>query len=156
MCTAQIQIWRRMDNARKAYNVMHLPHGTISRPRLRALPTTDLETRSSPKTLSSSSAILIFTISYICLTEIFPTKPVPAAPPLPAAAGAGGAPVPAVDPVDEFLLFRIDNDGGVCEPFSMPAQCRRRCETGGVRMVNENVRSGLIVIVVGVGVVGFK
>jgi hypothetical protein len=50
-------------------------HGTTSKPILRALPTTDRATLSSPRTFSSASAILILAISYICLTETFPANP---------------------------------------------------------------------------------
>ena len=38
----------------------------------------------------------------------------------------------------------------------MLAHCLRRCDTGGVRVVKVNVLSGLMVIVVGVGVVGLR
>lgn len=113
------------------YDPCILYHGTISNPRLRALPTTDRATLSSPSTFNSASAILIFAISYICLTETLPENP-------------------------ELPGVRLDNDGAACDPFSIPAHRRSRCETGGVRVVNVNVRSGLMVMVVGVGVVGFR
>lgn len=45
---------------------------------------------------------------------------------------------------------------GAPEPFSIPAAFFRRNETGGVRIENENVRSGLIVIDVGVGTDGWR
>lgn len=73
---------------------------------------------------------MILAISYICLTETFPANP---------------------EPPD----VRLDSDGAACDPLSIPAHRRSRCETGGVRVVNVNVRSGLMVMVVGVGVVGF-
>jgi hypothetical protein len=80
-------------------------HGTTSSPILRALPTTDRATLSSPRTFSSASAILILAISYICLTETFPANP---------------ADAPAV-----FDIL-VDSDGAACEPFSMLAHCLSR------------------------------
>lgn len=47
-------------------------------------------------------------------------------------------------------------EGGVIEPLGMEAAARRRWETGGVRVVKEKVRSGLMVIVVGMGTLGLK
>lgn len=47
-------------------------------------------------------------------------------------------------------------DGGVMDPLEMPAAARRRWETGGVRVVKVKVRSGLMVMVVGMGTLGLK
>lgn len=42
------------------------------------------------------------------------------------------------------------------EPLSIEAAVRRRWATGGVRKEKEKVRSGLMVMLVGTGTVGFK
>jgi hypothetical protein len=136
-------------------------HATTSNPKLRADPAIPRATFSNPNTFMSSSCILIFAISYICLTETRPTIPAPAASPFPGFPEGGAAAAAILTGIaeaddDEALAERAEPDGADAEPFATPADSFRRCATGVDRVVKENVRSGLIVIRVGVGVNGVR